>query len=204
MRTPGWFAAATTSRLALDPVLPVRMFASELVLFRTATGELRLLDGHCPHLGAHLGHGGCVEGDSIRCPFHGWRWGGDGSCQEIPYAKKIPPRAQLRSYPVAERSGLVWAWLDDSPPAEPPGDLPASSWPLDRLLDVPVAELLTALGSTATPTRSVVVAHDQLYAAVTPVDPTRTQLRAGARSPEVLTRLATRLDDWEVARCASR
>ena len=46
------------------------------------------MDAHCPHLGAHLAVGGRVEGDCIRCPFHGWKYdGGAGKCVEIPYGE---------------------------------------------------------------------------------------------------------------------
>lgn len=68
------------------------------------------MDAHCPHLGAHLGYGGTVEGDNLRCPFHGWRFGGDGRCNEIPYARRIPPLAQLGSWPSCEANGFVFAW----------------------------------------------------------------------------------------------
>ena len=77
-----------------------------------------MLDAYCPHLGAHLGAGGKVEGDTIRCPFHGWRFDGDGACVEIPYAQRIPPKARLRAWPVIERNGaiLVWRHAEGKPP----------------------------------------------------------------------------------------
>ena len=65
-------------------VLSLRYFGRELVLFRTESGEPRVLDAFCPHLGAHLGHGGKVQGESIRCPFHGWCFDGRGACTAIP------------------------------------------------------------------------------------------------------------------------
>src|SRR4051794_19961277 len=87
----GWFAVAKCADVPPSGVAPLRYFGRELVLFRTAAGDARVLDAHCPHLGAHLGHGGCVEGESIRCPFHGWRFDGAGACVAVPYATKIPP-----------------------------------------------------------------------------------------------------------------
>ena len=68
------------------------------------------MDAYCPHLGANLARGGKVEGDTIRCPFHGWRFAGDGACVEIPYAQRVPPRAQLRAWPAHERNGALWVW----------------------------------------------------------------------------------------------
>ena len=47
-------------------------------------------DAYCPHLGAHLGFGGKVEGDCIKCPFHEWKFQGeDGKVAEVPYAQKV-------------------------------------------------------------------------------------------------------------------
>jgi phenylpropionate dioxygenase-like ring-hydroxylating dioxygenase large terminal subunit len=44
------------------------------------------------------------------CPFHAWRWGGNGTCQAVPYAKRIPPGAKIRSWPTVEKNGLVMVW----------------------------------------------------------------------------------------------
>jgi phenylpropionate dioxygenase-like ring-hydroxylating dioxygenase large terminal subunit len=115
----GWFRACYASELAPGEVKPLHLLGRELVAFRDAAGTAHLFDAHCPHLGAHLGVGGKVEGDGIRCPFHGWLWGGDGRCVEIPYAKKIPPKARIRSWGVAERNGIVFFHHDAEgrPPA---------------------------------------------------------------------------------------
>ena len=72
-----------------------------------------MLDAHCQHLGANLAVGGKVEGECIRCPFHGWRFEGEsGRCDEIPYGgvTRIPPKAHTRSYPTIERNHMIWAW----------------------------------------------------------------------------------------------
>ena len=59
-----------------------------------------------------------MEGDSIRCPFHGWRFEGNGRCVEIPYAERIPPQARLRRYPSVERNGMLFFWYhaEEEPP----------------------------------------------------------------------------------------
>jgi hypothetical protein len=56
--------------------------------------------------------GGKVCGNSVVCPFHLWSWGSDGVCDDIPYAKKIPDKAVIKSWPVLERNGLVMVWQD--------------------------------------------------------------------------------------------
>jgi 3-ketosteroid 9alpha-monooxygenase subunit A len=108
----GWFVVSFSDELEPGEAKPLTYFGKELVLFRTASGEPKVLDAHCPHMGAHLGHGGKVEGDSIRCPFHAWSFDGDGECVEIPYAKKIPKRAQIPCWPVRERNGMIYVWHD--------------------------------------------------------------------------------------------
>src|SRR5690554_7382987 len=66
----GWFQIAYSDEVEPGSVHPIRYFGRDYVLFRTESGALSLLDAFCPHLGAHLGYGGRVEGESIRCPFH--------------------------------------------------------------------------------------------------------------------------------------
>jgi phenylpropionate dioxygenase-like ring-hydroxylating dioxygenase large terminal subunit len=61
-------------------------------------------------MGAHLG-GGRVVGCSLKCPYHGWEYGTDGRCVEIPYSDaRIPKRAKVDSYPVCEQDGFVYFW----------------------------------------------------------------------------------------------
>ena len=110
----GWFAVAYGDDVDAGAVVPVQAFGRELVLFRTEAGEAHVLDAFCPHLGAHLGHGGRVSGEAISCPFHGWVFDGAGHCVDIPYARSMPRRARegpcIHSYPVLERNRMVWAW----------------------------------------------------------------------------------------------
>jgi nitrite reductase/ring-hydroxylating ferredoxin subunit len=114
----GWFAVAWSHELEPGAVQRVHYFGRDLVLFRTETGRAVVLDAHCPHLGAHLGVGGKVVGESIQCPFHAWRFDGAGNCIEVPYARRIPPRARIRSWDVLERNAmiLVWHHLEGAPP----------------------------------------------------------------------------------------
>jgi len=109
----GWYVVDYSDDLKPGDVKPVRYFAQDQVLFRTKSGEVTLLDAYCPHLGAHLGHGGLVKDECIECPFHAWQWGADGKIDNIPYAKKIPPKAketQIFKYPTVEKNNLIYAW----------------------------------------------------------------------------------------------
>ncbi|MCU1283281.1 MAG: ksha1 [bacterium] len=109
----GWFRVALGSELRQKEPLAVRLFGRDLVAFRDGRGIAHVLDGVCPHLGAPLGSGTVVDG-CVRCPFHRWAFDGSGRCVSIPFASKIPPRAVVRSWPVAERDGVVFVWHDAS------------------------------------------------------------------------------------------
>lgn len=110
----GWFFVGYSDELAVGEVKALRYFGRDLVMFRTESGAAGLLDAYCPHLGAHMGKGGCVDGEALRCPFHAWAYRPDGFCVDIPYAKAIPPITKrepiARPYPVVERNGVIWAW----------------------------------------------------------------------------------------------
>jgi 3-ketosteroid 9alpha-monooxygenase subunit A len=108
----GWYQIGYSAELAPREVQPVRYFDQDLVLFRTEAGEVALLDAFCPHLGAHLGHGGQVKGDCIQCPFHGWVWSADGSLAEIPYAPEESRHVRLQRWETREIDGLMVAWYD--------------------------------------------------------------------------------------------
>jgi len=108
----GWFVIAPSEELAAGKVLSLRYFDRKLVAYRGDSGEAHVLDAYCPHLGADLGVGGKVVGDTVQCPFHAWRFGGDGVCVEVPYAPKIPPRACVRSWELREKNGFVFVWYD--------------------------------------------------------------------------------------------
>ena len=111
--------------MALRPVKPVRLLGQDLVLFRDASGAFGLLDRDCPHRGADLSFGR-NEGDGLRCPFHGWKFDTQGRCLETPgepstpLGKRLCERVQQRSYPVVEKSGVVFAWMGDAGTTPPP------------------------------------------------------------------------------------
>ncbi|WP_182347121.1 Rieske 2Fe-2S domain-containing protein [Tomitella gaofuii] len=89
----------------------VEAFGGKLVVWQDTKGELNVLDSYCRHMGGDLSQG-TVKGDEVACPFHDWRWGGDGKCKEIPYAKRVPMRARTQAWPAMERNGLLFVWND--------------------------------------------------------------------------------------------
>jgi phenylpropionate dioxygenase-like ring-hydroxylating dioxygenase large terminal subunit len=88
----------------------IHYFGRDLVLWRTNNGEVSLLDAFCPHLGAHFGQGK-IDGDTIQCPFHGWRFNAAGNCIYVSGNRKIPPKAKSRSWPVVEANGQIMTYF---------------------------------------------------------------------------------------------
>lgn len=118
------FDPALDPRMAVRPVKPVRLLGQDMVLFRNADGSFGLLDRDCPHRGADLAYGR-NEGDGLRCPFHGWKFGIKGQCTDTPAepaGSTLCSRIQQRSYPLVEKAGVLFAWLGPegaTPPAFP-------------------------------------------------------------------------------------
>ncbi len=106
----GWFRVAHSDEIKPGEVMPLKLLGQDLVLFRTESGRASVLDAFCPHLGAHLGHGGSVKGELLQCPFHAWQLDADGNVAHIPYATKIPPRAKTVCHAVSEHSGMIFLW----------------------------------------------------------------------------------------------
>jgi nitrite reductase/ring-hydroxylating ferredoxin subunit len=130
--------------LARGEVKRIRYFDEDLVLFRTRSGRAAVLDAYCAHLGAHLGEGGRVMGETVRCPFHGWQYDADGTCTRIPYCERIPPNARVRSWEVVERNHMIMVWHHAE--GEPPSwDVPTiaefddPTWTEPRTFDLEVA-----------------------------------------------------------------
>ncbi|MBW2224007.1 MAG: Rieske 2Fe-2S domain-containing protein, partial [Deltaproteobacteria bacterium] len=102
----------------------VQCAGNQWVVFRDASGQARVVDAYCPHMGANLADG-TVRGDCVECPFHGWRIRGDG-CVESQSGECQPnPRHRTRSWAVQELHGWVLVYhrhenVDEGPAPEPP------------------------------------------------------------------------------------
>ena len=140
-----WIFIGLARDLAPGTVRSLDLPSSPRVVFRTIEGAWVVTDAHCPHVGTHLGQGGTVEGDCIRCPLHGLRFDAQGQCRsERPEASRL----RLRSHPVVERGGMVFTWLDPNG-GEPDYELPeldTTGWRPMRMrterLELPMEEPL--------------------------------------------------------------
>ena len=107
----GWYQIGWSSDFPIGEAKPLQYFNEDLVAYRGDSGELHVLDAYCRHMGAHLGHGGWVEADCIRCPYHGWVWDADGRNIEIPYSKPDNMgNLRLTRWPVRELDGIALAY----------------------------------------------------------------------------------------------
>lgn len=130
----GWFYLARARELAPGSVLTRRFLDEDIVLYRTRGGRLRAVRPHCPHLGAHLGAGGTVQGENLVCPFHRFAFAPDGTCVGTPDGP--PPYARLAHHTLSERNGLVLAWHDpegaaptwEVPDTAQAGVVPTAAW----------------------------------------------------------------------------
>ena len=128
----GWFMIATTEEVKETP-LALRFFGQDFALYRGESGRLILMDAYCPHMGTHIAMNttsfvvldGQIEGDCIRCPYHGWRFNAEGKCDDIPYHDgPIPAAASIKTWPVVERYDCIYIWHDPEG-GEPDYDLPS-------------------------------------------------------------------------------
>ncbi len=111
-----WQPVALTAELAPGQAKPIRIMAENFTLYRGESGTPHLVAFRCAHRGTQLSTG-WVEGDEIRCFYHGWKYGPDGQCLEQP-AEPEPfcQRIRIKSYPVQEYLGLIFAYLGEGEP----------------------------------------------------------------------------------------
>lgn len=127
-----WYAAEWGKAVTAEKPVKLRILKHDLVLFRDRQGKAHALSDTCIHRGGSLG-AGKVRGDTVQCPYHGWRFGGDGKCTRIPSIglekdAQIPARARVDAYPVQEKYGLVFVFLGDLPEEDRPPLLEIAEW----------------------------------------------------------------------------
>jgi phenylpropionate dioxygenase-like ring-hydroxylating dioxygenase large terminal subunit len=123
-----WYPALATWRLGKKPKA-IRMLGEDIVIYRDG-GKVYALQDRCAHRGARLSMGESLYpgSGSISCPYHGWTYNGDsGRCVaklvEGPEAP-IPPKAQVKVFPVREMAGVLWVFVGDMDAVPLEEDLP--------------------------------------------------------------------------------
>jgi nitrite reductase/ring-hydroxylating ferredoxin subunit len=120
----GWFCVGYPEDFPTGEPKAIYYFDRHLVAWRDDAGDLHVQDAFCPHLGAHLGHGGKVDGCELVCPFHGWKFDAAGENTDIPYSTRINRKGTLRTFPVVERNGASMVWYHPDPEVAPLWEVP--------------------------------------------------------------------------------
>jgi vanillate O-demethylase monooxygenase subunit len=121
-----WYGAALSDDVVAEKPFPRLICNQPIVFYRDSSSDVVALEDCCCHRQAPLSLGD-VEGDLIRCGYHGWAFDGTGTCVEVPGQEFIPSAARVQRYPVVERSGWIWVWIGDAAKADP-AQLPVLPW----------------------------------------------------------------------------
>lgn len=120
-----WYVAAFAEEI--KPQLLARtLLGRRLVFFRTSQGQVVALDDRCPHRSMPLS-AGTLEGDTLVCGYHGFRFNSDGDCIEVPSQTHCPQNVGIRAYRTHERGAVVWIWMGD-PALADVSKLPEQDW----------------------------------------------------------------------------
>lgn len=128
-----WLPALLASQLPVGSRTPVRLrlLGEDLIAFRDGAGQVGITQAHCLHRGAPLFFGK-VEEQGIRCSYHGWLYGKDGQCLEMPSEKNssLCQKMHLKAYQVHEKADIIWIYMGTGTAPELPKfpwiDLPSS------------------------------------------------------------------------------
>lgn len=113
-----WHPVYRSSDLEPGRSKPLMIMSEKLALYRSQEGQVHCVENRCAHRGVMLSTG-WVEGDVIRCPYHGWAYGPTGQCVDQPmeragFAKNI----RIGGYPTKEYLGMIWLYLGEGEPPE--------------------------------------------------------------------------------------
>lgn len=120
-----WYIACESRQLKRRP-RKARLFGEAVVLWRDGQGRAHAMPDRCSHRNAPLSHGAVVEGCLV-CPYHGWRFDGEGRCVFIPSLageRPVPRSAHMKAWPVCEQDGYVWVCPGQGTPPERPRPFP--------------------------------------------------------------------------------
>jgi 5,5'-dehydrodivanillate O-demethylase oxygenase subunit len=115
-----WMPVAAVTEFDDISVKPIRLLGEDLVLYRDLQGTYGLIDRQCAHRRADLSYG-YVEACGLRCSYHGWLFSETGRCVDQPFEdiaaaeNRFKDKVRVKSYPVAQKAGLIWAYLGPEP-----------------------------------------------------------------------------------------
>lgn len=107
-----WYMAGWSRDFPDGSPRALTLLDEPLVFYRGASGTLAALEDRCCHRLAPLSHGR-VEGDDLRCLYHGLKFAPDGACVEMPGRGTVPQAMKVRAFPLVERHSAAWIWMGD-------------------------------------------------------------------------------------------
>src|SRR5271168_5056769 len=112
-----WYVVGWDYELTDGRPISRQVLDQQIVLYRNTRHAVIALEDRCAHRFAPLSLGR-IEGDDIRCMYHGIKFGSSGQCVEIPNQSLMPKHMLVRDYPVAERNSWIWVWMGDPAKAD--------------------------------------------------------------------------------------
>lgn len=115
-----WYLACLDEELEQRNPLPKKILGRELVVFKTESGQIGITEDRCCHRNVNLSLG-YVQGEQLKCAYHGWEFDTDGKCVHIPSLPKdklIPPVCRVSAYKVKRKYKAVWVFIGDEEQAE--------------------------------------------------------------------------------------
>jgi 5,5'-dehydrodivanillate O-demethylase len=111
-----WQPICCAHELGAGQALPVRLLGEDFTLYRGDSGTPHLVGPRCAHRRTQLSVGS-VEGECIRCFYHGWKYDSSGQCNEQPAeGKSFADQVRIAAYPAKEYIGLIFAHLGEGEP----------------------------------------------------------------------------------------
>ena len=108
-----WHPLYHSDRIQPGHAKPVRLLGEDFTLFRGESGTPYVVAFRCAHRGMQLSPG-WIEGDNIRCFYHGWKYDGTGQCVEQPAEPKpFSQKVKIPGYPTQEYLGLIWTYIGE-------------------------------------------------------------------------------------------
>lgn len=110
-----WIAVAPLRDLEECNVISAQVLGQEIVIWRTIDGTVLAWKDLCVHRGVKLSLGEVLDGEKLKCPYHGWTYNTEGKCVEIPaHPEQTPPtKAIVETYHACVHYDFVWVCLDE-------------------------------------------------------------------------------------------
>lgn len=131
-----WYVATLSREVPASGMKKIVVMGEPIVIFRDSQGKVSALRDICPHRGIPFSYGRVVR-DQVECPYHGWKFSGDGVCREIPSLCEGQDldctKIKVRTYPLLERQGVIWIFMGEkgADPAKAPAPPLLTSMPMD-------------------------------------------------------------------------